>query len=101
MKPFVLRRLKSEVMNQLPKKIQQTECCKMTERQEELYKKLMIQCSTAYNSSSNKARKSILMDLRKMANHPLLHRIYYNDEILREMAQKIVKVISCTQSMRI
>ncbi|EDV25032.1 uncharacterized protein TRIADDRAFT_25151 [Trichoplax adhaerens] len=92
MKPFVLRRLKSEVMSQLPKKVQLKELCNMTERQEELYKKLMIKCSTAYNSSdTSKARKSILMDLRKMANHPSLHRIYYNDDMLREMAQIIVK----------
>lgn len=35
---------------------------------------------------------NVMMQLRKMANHPLLHRQYYTPEKLREMSQLMLKV---------
>lgn len=41
MKPFVLRRLKRDVLQDLPKKTNVTVQCPMSERQNELYKNLI------------------------------------------------------------
>jgi SWI/SNF-related matrix-associated actin-dependent regulator 1 of chromatin subfamily A len=35
---------------------------------------------------------NVMMQLRKMANHPLLHRQYYTPEKLKEMSQLMLKV---------
>ena len=35
---------------------------------------------------------NVMMQLRKMANHPLLHRQYYTAEKLKEMSQLMLKV---------
>ena len=35
---------------------------------------------------------TILMELRKAANHPLLHRCHYTDGILKEMATSLMQV---------
>lgn len=118
MTPFVLRRQKSQVHSDLPEKIQVIKRCTMTERQSQVYqtvvqnskKRLDEKVQFENNDSDNKELTdlmtsstkapeyrqvnpvNILMELRKAANHPLLLRRIYNDELLRTMAKEIMRV---------
>ncbi|KAM3589396.1 DNA-dependent ATPase fun30 [Umbelopsis sp. WA50703] len=115
MTPFVLRRQKSQVHNDLPEKIHVVKRCLMTARQSQIYQSVVqnskkslhedVQSNssdtgskelTSLNTSSAKMPPNhqynavnILMELRKAANHPLLLRRIYNDELLRTMAKEI------------
>ena len=73
MDPFVLRRSKDMVIDELPKKINTVEYSSFSERQSEVYNKILNQ------DLSDKDRNflsNILMQLRKASNHPLLIRRY-------------------------
>ncbi|XP_064404540.1 SWI/SNF-related matrix-associated actin-dependent regulator of chromatin subfamily A containing DEAD/H box 1-like [Halichondria panicea] len=75
MTPFTLRRLKSQVLSQLPAKVSSTEHCQLTETQcDELNK-----------------RMDVMVDLRKATNHPLLLRHHYTDHTLHCMVRAILK----------
>ncbi|XP_071956582.1 SWI/SNF-related matrix-associated actin-dependent regulator of chromatin subfamily A containing DEAD/H box 1B-like [Antedon mediterranea] len=90
MQPFVLRRVKADVLSQLPKKIEIIETCKLETKQEQLNNDLKAKLSRSLQNDS-KVLKGAMMQLRKMANHPLLHRVHYDDEKLREMSQIMLK----------
>uniref|UniRef100_A0A7N0VAQ7 Uncharacterized protein n=1 Tax=Kalanchoe fedtschenkoi TaxID=63787 RepID=A0A7N0VAQ7_KALFE len=98
--PFILRRLKSDVMQQLVPKTQQVEYVHMGNEQQKAYKEAIEEYRAAarapvmrlYESNSN----SIVVDLpqrqisnyfvqfRKIANHPLLvRRLYNNRDVTR------------------
>uniref|UniRef100_A0A8C9TNT6 DNA helicase n=1 Tax=Scleropages formosus TaxID=113540 RepID=A0A8C9TNT6_SCLFO len=90
MKPFILRRVKSEVLKQLPAKEVRVESCPMSKRQHRLYMALLEN----YNRSSHSEKKelcNVMMQLRKMANHPLLHRQYYTSDKLETMSHLMLK----------
>uniref|UniRef100_A0A5S6QSC2 SWI/SNF-related matrix-associated actin-dependent regulator of chromatin subfamily A containing DEAD/H box 1 homolog n=1 Tax=Trichuris muris TaxID=70415 RepID=A0A5S6QSC2_TRIMR len=97
MKPFTLRRLKSEVLEQLPKKHERLELCELTETQGPLYNQLMSYCSDVLRDDADGTEKSqgnlcaMFMQLRKAANHPLLLRSLYTDETVRKMAKVLFK----------
>ena len=81
MKPFFLRRLKSDVLTDLPKKVVTSEKVSMSEKQRQIYQKLV----SDYKETADKAADSsigMLMNLRKCANHPLLIRNQYDDRKL-------------------
>lgn len=65
----------------------------MSKDQQVLYDDLKHQFSCRLNEAGESGA-SMLMQLRKAANHQLLHRRLYTDQRLREMAQRLVKV--CT-----
>ncbi|KAL4660861.1 SWI/SNF-related matrix-associated actin-dependent regulator of chromatin subfamily A containing DEAD/H box 1 [Arapaima gigas] len=90
MKPFILRRVKSEVLKQLPAKEVRVESCPMSERQHQLYVALLekFKCS---GHNEKKELCNVMMQLRKMANHPLLHRQYYTSEKLVAMSHLMLK----------
>uniref|UniRef100_A0A8C9V699 DNA helicase n=1 Tax=Scleropages formosus TaxID=113540 RepID=A0A8C9V699_SCLFO len=90
MKPFILRRVKSEVLKQLPAKEEQVEFCPMSVKQEELYDALFKKLK---GSTTGEKRDlcNVMMQLRKMANHPLLHRQYYTQEKLADMSRLMLK----------
>ncbi|KAJ8287081.1 hypothetical protein GJAV_G00047440 [Gymnothorax javanicus] len=90
MKPFILRRVKSEVLKQLPEKEEIVEFCAMTEKQEVLYSALFQQLKGTSNGEK-RALSNVMMQLRKMANHPLLHRQYYTSDRLATMSQLMLK----------
>ncbi|OQR67424.1 SWI/SNF A containing DEAD/H box 1 [Tropilaelaps mercedesae] len=95
MQPFVLRRLKADVLVNLPTKHDYLEKVEMTETQKQLYKKTVA----AFKRSKAERRLeedvnsegSVLMQLRKAANHPLLLRTHYDDGRLRKIAEIICK----------
>ncbi|XP_066568320.1 SWI/SNF-related matrix-associated actin-dependent regulator of chromatin subfamily A containing DEAD/H box 1A [Amia ocellicauda] len=90
MKPFILRRVKSEVLKQLPPKEEKTEFCAMTEKQERLYTSIFEKLKKSV-SGEKKQLCNVMMQLRKMANHPLLHRQYFTEDKLRQMAKLMLK----------
>ncbi|XP_036267116.1 SWI/SNF-related matrix-associated actin-dependent regulator of chromatin subfamily A containing DEAD/H box 1 isoform X1 [Pipistrellus kuhlii] len=91
-KPFILRRVKDEVLKQLPPKKDQIELCPMSENQEQLYLGLFSKLKKSINNlEKNTEMCNVMMQLRKMANHPLLHRQYYTAEKLKEMSQLMLK----------
>ncbi|XP_064213319.1 SWI/SNF-related matrix-associated actin-dependent regulator of chromatin subfamily A containing DEAD/H box 1 homolog isoform X2 [Tribolium castaneum] len=92
MKPFVLRRLKCDVLQDLPKKIDHVMKVPMAPTQKEQYEALVasyqnaaVEEESAYNGMS------IMTDLRKLSNHPLLLRYHYDEHQIREMAKLLVR----------
>eukprot|EP00842_Homolaphlyctis_polyrhiza_P001095 jgi/Hompol1/1987/HPOL_001721-RA len=120
MTPFVLRRRKDQVLYDLPRKQHVIEICKPLEMQRSMLQNVLMQSrSTVLAESINpslptppqssgdegtksvavaeskapskKAFTNVLMDLRKISNHPLLIRSIYTPETLRSMAKLIRK----------
>jgi len=92
MKPFFLRRLKVDVLTDLPNKISSVERVPMSQRQSELYYQLVSDYKdrAAKMEATGEAADSgigMLMNLRKTANHPLLVRDQYDDHKLDVMAR--------------
>ncbi|XP_041792744.1 SWI/SNF-related matrix-associated actin-dependent regulator of chromatin subfamily A containing DEAD/H box 1A [Chelmon rostratus] len=90
MKPFILRRVKNEVLKQLPGKEEKVESCSMSEKQQVLYQTLFKKLKTSTNGETRQLC-NVMMQLRKMANHPLLHRQYYTTEKLKAMSKLMLK----------
>ncbi|XP_051822284.1 SWI/SNF-related matrix-associated actin-dependent regulator of chromatin subfamily A containing DEAD/H box 1 [Antechinus flavipes] len=91
-KPFILRRVKEEVLKQLPPKKDCVELCAMSEKQEQLYFGLFNKMKKSINGMEKSSEMgNVMMQLRKMANHPLLHRQYYTAEKLKVMSQLMLK----------
>ncbi|XP_069834431.1 SWI/SNF-related matrix-associated actin-dependent regulator of chromatin subfamily A containing DEAD/H box 1 isoform X2 [Dendropsophus ebraccatus] len=92
MKPFILKRVKSEVLKQLPPKQDHIKFCQMSKKQQQLYDDLMIKLKRSIEGpEKNSELCNVMMHLRKMANHPLLHRQYYTAEKLRSMSKLMLK----------
>ncbi|KAL5010230.1 hypothetical protein ScPMuIL_012535 [Solemya velum] len=93
MQPFVLRRLKTEVLKQLPAKLERVESCVMIPDQQDLYDNLVQQfrCRLDDKQTINNNGAGMLMQLRKIANHPLLHRSHYTDAKLQRMAEILAR----------
>ncbi|KAA0713944.1 SMARCAD1A [Triplophysa tibetana] len=90
MKPFILRRVKRDVLKQLPPKVEKIEMCPMSEAQQKLYEKLFKRLKKAA-AEDKRELCNVMMQLRKMANHPLLHRQYYTIEKLAAMSKAMLK----------
>jgi SNF2 family DNA or RNA helicase len=70
-RPFILRRLKCDVAQQLPKKYEHTLYCKLTKRQKLLYEEFLSAASNKPKSDkSYLAMMNLLMQLRKVCDHP-------------------------------
>ncbi|XP_021250084.1 SWI/SNF-related matrix-associated actin-dependent regulator of chromatin subfamily A containing DEAD/H box 1 isoform X2 [Numida meleagris] len=89
-KPFILRRVKDEVLKQLPPKKDHIELCAMSEKQEQLYCDLLNKLKKTMKEK-NSDMGNAMMQLRKMANHPLLHRQYYTADKLKTMSRLMLK----------
>ncbi|XP_023250777.1 SWI/SNF-related matrix-associated actin-dependent regulator of chromatin subfamily A containing DEAD/H box 1 [Seriola lalandi dorsalis] len=90
MKPFILRRVKSEVLKQLPAKEEMVKFCTMSEKQQVLYQAVFEKLRSSTNGEKRELC-NVMMQLRKMANHPLLHRQYYTTEKLKAMSKLMLK----------
>ncbi|ORX35665.1 SNF2 family N-terminal domain-domain-containing protein [Kockovaella imperatae] len=77
LRPFILRRLKSEVETQLPGKFEHVVYCKLSKRQRFLYDEFMSRSSTkeALTSGGYLGVVNTLMQLRKVCNHPDLFEV--------------------------
>ncbi|GMH06724.1 hypothetical protein Nepgr_008564 [Nepenthes gracilis] len=103
--PFILRRLKSDVMQQLVPKIQKVEHVYMEKIQEEAYKEAIEEyravslarvAKLSEVNSDNIVRflprrqiSNYFVQFRKIANHPLLVRRIYSDEDVIRFAGKL------------
>ncbi|KAK7273635.1 hypothetical protein RIF29_14692 [Crotalaria pallida] len=103
--PFILRRLKSDVMQQLVPKIQQVEYVVMEKQQESAYKEAiegyravsqarLAKCSelnskNVFEALPRRQINNYFVQFRKIANHPLLIRRIYNDEDVIRFARKL------------
>ncbi|VDO67621.1 unnamed protein product, partial [Onchocerca flexuosa] len=74
LRPFILRRLKSDVEKQLPEKTEYIIKCPLSKRQRCLYDDFMSRRSTRENLRSGSVMSvlNIVMQLRKCCNHPNL-----------------------------
>ncbi|XP_047330799.1 protein CHROMATIN REMODELING 19 isoform X1 [Impatiens glandulifera] len=100
--PFILRRLKSDVMGQLSPKTQQVEYVEMTKQQQDAYNEAIEEYRTASQArlklSGDKSALGILpkrqisnyfLQFRKIANHPLLVRRIYTDADVIRIAKRL------------
>ncbi|CAG9812421.1 unnamed protein product [Phaedon cochleariae] len=88
MKPFVLRRLKCDVLQDLPKKTDYIVSVPMVVTQKEQYESLVASYKNINEDGQNSySGMSIMTDLRKLSNHPLLMRFHYDMERMREIAK--------------
>ncbi|KAI1721725.1 DEAD/DEAH box helicase domain-containing protein [Ditylenchus destructor] len=87
LQPFVLRRLKTQVLTVLPKKFEEVTMCLLTETQDELYNDVLCELRMQKESAGNTNYMGILMQMRQVSNHPLLYRKNYYDSKLREMSK--------------
>uniref|UniRef100_H3AHV5 Snf2 related CREBBP activator protein n=1 Tax=Latimeria chalumnae TaxID=7897 RepID=H3AHV5_LATCH len=74
LRPFLLRRVKVDVEKQMPKKYEHVIRCRLSKRQRYLYDDFMAQASTKETLASGHFMSviNILMQLRKVCNHPNL-----------------------------
>ncbi|KAG6452871.1 hypothetical protein O3G_MSEX007839 [Manduca sexta] len=94
MKPFVLRRLKRDVLQDLPTKTCHTELVPMSDKQQRLYKDLIAGFSTkdgTIHATTEQSGISMMMDMRKLANHPLLLRYHYQEGQVRKIAERLAR----------
>ncbi|CAM9951640.1 unnamed protein product [Lampetra fluviatilis] len=74
LRPFLLRRIKMDVEKQMPKKYEHIVRCRLSKRQRYLYDDFMSQATTRETLASGHFMSviNILMQLRKVCNHPNL-----------------------------
>lgn len=77
LRPFLLRRLKSEVEKELPRKYEHVIRCRLSKRQRFLYNDFMSRAKTRESLASGNYMSIIncLMQLRKVCNHPDLFEV--------------------------
>uniref|UniRef100_A0A4W5QIF5 SNF2 related chromatin remodeling ATPase with DExD box 1a n=1 Tax=Hucho hucho TaxID=62062 RepID=A0A4W5QIF5_9TELE len=80
----------SQVLKQLPAKEEKLEFCTMSEKQHLLYQNMVGKLKKSA-IGEKKELCNVMMQLRKMANHPLLHRQYYTTERLKAMSHLMLK----------
>lgn len=108
MKPFVLRRLKEDVLKDLPTKSEEIVRCPLSKSQAKLYQRIVesfkreikdhtadvLEDDSSFATDSNddvKKGAGMLMAMRKLANHPLLMLNLYTKDKLRKMAALMLK----------
>merc|ERR1719273_146910 len=99
MKPFFLRRLKTDVLKHLPPKHEEVIKVAMTQYQHEAYFKLVgeykkrakdIAAGKIVRNNENSG-VGMLMNLRKIANHPLLIRNHFDAGQVKQLARLLKK----------
>lgn len=77
LRPYLLRRLKRDVEKELPQKYEHLVLCTLSKRQRLLYDEFMARADTRQSLASGVYQKiaNILMQLRKVVNHPNLFEV--------------------------
>lgn len=77
LRPYLLRRLKRDVEKELPRKFEHLVLCPLSKRQRSLYDEFMSRAQTRNDLTSGVYQKiaNILMQLRKVCNHPDLFEV--------------------------
>jgi len=71
MRPFMLRRTKKDLETKLPEKIEINISLNLTQLQMKIYQEILISTNGKIESSG-KSFKNILMQIRKVCNHPYM-----------------------------
>lgn len=100
MTPFILRRYKKDVLDDLPKKKYRIDYLELNESQRAIYdeqlantrNRLEAEPDDKYSVSKDlRSAVNVMMQLRKCSNHPMLFRKRYDDKLLKRMAKGILK----------
>eukprot|EP00978_Attheya_sp_CCMP212_P047033 scaffold421190_cov50-Attheya_sp.AAC.2 len=89
LRPFMLRRVKSEVLDQLPEKVEKVLRCDLSAWQKELYKQISASVVTPDKTTMEQPSRglnNVVMQLRKVCNHPYLFNpegYHINQNIVR------------------
>eukprot|EP00737_Agarophyton_chilense_P002593 gb/GEZJ01002961.1/.p1 GENE.gb/GEZJ01002961.1/~~gb/GEZJ01002961.1/.p1 ORF type:complete len:1657 (-),score=275.97 gb/GEZJ01002961.1/:6601-11178(-) len=85
LRPFLLRRLKTDVESQLPQKVEHVLHCAMSSWQKVIYRQVMNRIGLATGKSNGvKAFNNLLMQCKKVCNHPYL---FYDFEAISSLPQ--------------
>ena len=96
LRPFMLRRVKSEVLDQLPEKVEKVLRCELSSWQKELYKQISAKAKADKSlmgslvEAPSRGLNNIVMQLRKVCNHPLLFSpdgYHINETLIRSSAK--------------
>jgi SNF2 family DNA or RNA helicase len=103
-KPFILRRLKSQVATDLPEKVENVQYCEMTEEQEKIYEETKsfyrnTILETIDQEGISKSQMVVLQGLtklRQLANHPKMANPDYVDGSgkFKDVIHKIETILS-------
>uniref|UniRef100_A0A914W740 SWI/SNF-related matrix-associated actin-dependent regulator of chromatin subfamily A containing DEAD/H box 1 homolog n=1 Tax=Plectus sambesii TaxID=2011161 RepID=A0A914W740_9BILA len=91
LQPFILRRLKKNVLQSLPAKTDEVRECRLTPAQAAIYESVVEEYRAMAEEGEPLNGAGQLMQLRKAANHPLLHRRHYTDEQIEQIAKRLVR----------
>lgn len=87
LRPFMLRRVKSDVLDQLPDKVEKVLRCELSSWQKELYKQISYSVlDSDGNKKSARGLNNIVMQLRKVCNHPYMFSpegYYITEDLIR------------------
>lgn len=89
LRPFMLRRVKSMVMDQLPEKVEKVIRCELSGWQKQLYKRIQETGAAKVGPdgvAGGTGLNNVIMQLRKVCNHPYLFLTegwYIDDDIAR------------------
>ncbi|XP_058261939.1 helicase SRCAP isoform X2 [Hemibagrus wyckioides] len=108
LRPFLLRRIKADVEKQMPKKYEHVVRCRLSKRQRFLYDDFMAQASTKETLASGHFMSviNILMQLRKVCNHPNLfdprpiHSPFITETITYSTASLVLKALETSPFQR-
>jgi ATP-dependent helicase STH1/SNF2 len=82
----MLRRIKSDVLDQLPDKVEKVLRCELSSWQRELYKQISYSILETGEKKSKRGLNNVVMQLRKVCNHPYMFTpegYYITDDIIR------------------
>lgn len=100
MTPFILRRYKRDVLDDLPEKKYRIDYVELNAIQQSIYNEQLTLTKKDLADKSGESEKrvgdiksaiNIMMQLRKCANHPMLFRRQYDDKLLPKIARSIMK----------
>ncbi|CAG0918409.1 unnamed protein product [Notodromas monacha] len=97
MNPFILRRLKKDVLRDLPPKSEEVIRAPMDAHQQKLYDKFLksvrddVTAAKENGTLTGGGGIAIMMQLRKLANHPLLMRFHYDTAKLRTLTKLLLR----------
>jgi SNF2 family DNA or RNA helicase len=95
LRPFMLRRVKSEVLDQLPEKVEKVIRCDLSSWQKELYKQISVKAVADKSllgtgleppAQTSRGMNNVVMQLRKVCNHPYLFSpegYHINENLIR------------------
>ncbi|XP_075241493.1 uncharacterized protein LOC142336493 isoform X2 [Convolutriloba macropyga] len=99
MKPFMLRRLKKDVIKQLPPKKELIVKCFMNEAQRDCYNDIKLNLARSFKDKEegkedkrdNRSLSNAMMQLRKATNHKLLHRRIFTVPMMNKLAKILTR----------